>query len=363
MIQPISEYEYLGTSLTKFNSNMQELNIRIDNLYSQIFGMESFVSSFAALSSDLEGFTSNIQTLSSNWKRSSDLVYNLRGYWEAPVLIAYKSTFNCVANYIEIETWLNENFPPENFSPTQVVRCDFLCKNYSTDALASTRIRTYEPTVMESLANLYNTTVNDIFNYLGYKNQLEALLAVFNYLFRKYSKTDLVLDDIEGISAITSFVTYNYNTRNFESAVLDNFSQSDLKYFDSYVRQYNNIKDRYQYYVDRNFNSIPQSAINQFEPRNIEVTTGGSFFFNIQNSRWTYHYYNGSEYCASENCNDCYDALPVNELYGEKECPQRFKYLLTECDFVEPYVSPTVESLALPVEEDSEFTILDHLFS
>jgi len=363
MIQQLSEYEYLGTSLVKFNSNMNELNIRMDNLYSQAFEREPFLTSYKSLSADLHGFTTLLQSLSSNWKRSSDLVYNLRGYWEAPILISYKKTFNCVANYLEIQTWLNENFDPSNFSPTQIIRCDFLCKNYSVDALASTRALFYQPDVMESLANAYNTTVNDIFNFLSYQNQLNALLSVFNYLLRKYNKTDLILDSINEIETVVNLVTYNFNTESFESTELSDFSQTDFQFFHSYVIQYNGIKPRYDYYINRNFNNIPQSALNQFEPKNVNVNSGGSFFYKIVDNRWTYHYYTGSEYCASANCNDCYDALPLNELYGEKDCPQRFKYLLTECEFVPPYVDPYVEPMMLGVPVGDDYNILDHLFS
>lgn len=363
MIQQISEYEYLGTSLVKFNSNMNELNVRMDNLYSQMFEMEPFISSFISLSADLLGFTNLIASLSGNWKMSADLVYNLRGYWEAPILISYSKTFNCIANYLEIQTWLNENFPSSNFSPTQIIRCDFLCKNYSSDALASTRVLTYQPETMESLANAYNTTVDDVFNYLGYKNQLEALLSVFNFLLRKYNKTDLILESIDEIENITNLVIYNFNSNLFESSELNEFSQTDLIYFHSYVSQYNNIKPKYDFYVSRNLNDIPQAAINQFEPRNVYVNSGGSFFYRIVNGKWVYHFYTGSEYCASANCNDCFDSLPVNELYGEKDCPQRFKYLLTECEFTPPYTPPYVEPMMLSLPVEDGYNIIDHLFS
>ena len=360
MIRQISEFEYLGNSLEKFNSNMNELNVRMDILYSNSNKWNSLADAFNSTFNDLNSFATFVNENSGYWKRSSDLVYNLRGYWEEPIQIVYKNVFSCVANMLEIETWLNDNFPSENFSPTQIIRCDYLCNNYSADGLDGSRVREYKPEVMEKLAANYSVTVQEIFDFLSYKNQLESLIVVFNALFRKYGKDSLNITGIDAITSVINLVTYNSNYDVFESTELKDFSQTDLKLFHSYVYQYSVVMEKYNLYTRRNFQNIPNSVLVQFEPKNINVSTGGRFFYKIRNGRWSYHDYTSIEFCSDKLCNDCYDSLPINELYGEKDCPQRFKYLLTECEFFNPYTDPNVEALSFNV---SETTILDELFS
>lgn len=364
MIQQISQYEYLGNSLYKFNSNMNELNVRMDRLYSDSNKWNSMASTFFNLFGTLNSLSNFVESNSANWKRASDLVYNLRGYWEEPIQIVYKNTFNCVANMPEIETWLNDNFPSSNFSPTQILRCDYLCKNYSAEGLEGDRIKEYNPQLQELLASNYSVSVNEVYDFLSYKNILESLIVVFNSLFRKYGKNSLNITGIDAMTAVSNYVYYNANNDLFETSELANFSQTDLKVFHSYVYQYETVIQKYNLYVQRNFLNIPNSVLVQFEPRNVSNYTGGRFFFKIRNGRWSYHDYTSIEYCAAANCSDCYDTLPINELYiGEKDCPQRFKYLLTECEFAPPYVNPYVEPMMLNLPVSEDYNILDHLFS
>lgn len=364
MIQQISQYEYLGNSLYKFNSNMNELNVRMDRLYSDSNKWNSMASTFFNLFGTLNSLSNFVESNSANWKRASDLVYNLRGYWEEPIQIVYKNTFNCVANMPEIETWLNDNFPSSNFSPTQILRCDYLCKNYSAEGLEGDRIKEYNPQLQELLASNYSVSVNEVYDFLSYKNILESLIVVFNSLFRKYGKNSLNITGIDAMTAVVNYVYYNANNDLFETSELANFSQTDLKIFHSYVYQYETVIQKYNLYVQRNFLNIPNSVLVQFEPRNVSNYTGGRFFFKIRNGRWSYHDYTSIEYCASSNCSDCYDILPINELYpSEKDCPQRFKYLLTECEFTPPYVNPYVEPMMLNMPVGEDYNILDHLFS
>lgn len=370
MIQQISQFEYLGNSLEKFNSNMNELNVRMDRLYSDTNKWNSLGDTFNSVFGDLNNFCTFVNENSGYWKQSSDLVYNVKGYWEEPIQIVYKNTFSCVANMLEIETWLNDNFPSGNFSPTQIIRCDYLCNNYAADGLDGTVLKKYDAIVMEKLAANYSVTVREVFDFLSYKNQLESLIVAFNSIFRKYGKTSLIVTGIDAITSIVNLVTYNVGYDIFESSELKDFSVTDLKLFHSYAYQYNIIIEKYNLYTRRNFQDIPNNVLVQFEPKNVDIYTGGRFFFKIRNGRWSYHDYTSIEFCSDRLCNDCYDALPINDLYKEKDCPQRFKYLLTECEFfdpvtdpaipyINPYVEPTI--LSLPVEEG--YNIIDHLFS
>jgi hypothetical protein len=369
MIQQISEFEYLGNSLQKFNSNMNELNVRTDILYSDSNKWNSLINEFLQIYNDLFSLTTNVQSNSSLWGSASDIVYNISGYWEEPIQIVYKNTFNGVANLIEIETWLNDNFPSSNFSPTQILRCDYLCKNYSPEGLDGIRITQYKPEILQELASDYFVSVNEIFDFLSYKNQLESLMVVFNALFRKYGKNDLIITGIEQMSTLSDLVVFNRNIDSFQSSTLENFNSTDLQIFHSYVSQYNIIIQKYNLYVQRNFEDIPTNVLVQFQPKNVSVHTGGYFFFKIRNGRWSYHEYKNIEFCAINTCSDCYNVLDINKLYGEKDCPQRFKYLLTECEFVPPYVipyiTPYIEMLSFAPQSDNsdDYSILDQLFS
>lgn len=332
MIKPLSEFQYLGNSLETFNSNMNELNVRMDRLYLDKEKWNSMAESFSTIESQMNTMLSTLSTSGDNWSAASDLVYNVKGYWEEPILVAYKSTFNMVANFLEIETWLNDNFPSDSFSSTQILRCDFLCKNYSADSFQGARIESYVPEVLEELASVYSTTVGDILMFLGLRNQLNTLVTILNFYLRKYNKNNILLNGIEDIENLLNLITYNKNSDSLESGELSEFNKTDLTYFHSYLYQYSMINEKYGLFVRRNFLAIPEYILTQFLPKNIHISTGGTFFFKIRNSRWTYHPYTNIEFCSKNTCSDCYASLDINDLYKYKApCLYTVKYILTEC--------------------------------
>jgi len=364
MITPLTEFQYLGNSLETFNSNMQELNVRTDVLHSQKDKWNSLFKIFALIQAEMNGLTATLESNSSNWSSSSDLVYNVKGYWEEPIMIAYKSTFNMVANFLEIETWLNDNFPSSLFSNTQILRCDFLCKNYSSESFQGSRIDSFKPEVLENLAATYSTTVNNIFMFLGLRNQMNTLLTTFNFYLRKYNKNNILLNEISEIESLVNLVWYNKNTDSLESSELNNFNSTDLTYFHSYLYQYRIVNEKYKSFVRLNFLSIPEFILTQFAPKNIHINTGGTFFFKIRDGRWTYHPYTNIEFCSTNTCSDCYANLDINELYKNRlPCLFPVKYILTECIIPdpEPYVTP-LGNLAQVVDLQ-EYDILSQLFS
>lgn len=332
MITPLTEFQYLGNSLETFNANMQELNVRTDVLHSQKERWNSLYESFSLIQAEMNSLTSTLSSNSSNWSSSSDLVYNVKGYWEEPIMIAYKSTFNMVANFLEIETWLNDNFPSNSFSSTQILRCDFLCKNYSSESFQGSRIESFKPEVLENLAATYSTTVNDVFMFLGLKNQMNTILTALNFYLRKYNKNNMLLNEISEIESLTNFVWYNKNTDALESTELNDFNATDLTYFHSYIYQYRIVNEKYKEFVNKNFLSIPEFVLTQFAPKNIHINTGGTFFFKIRDGRWTYHPYTNIEFCPIDKCSDCYSALDINNLYRYRSpCLYQIKYVLSEC--------------------------------
>lgn len=366
MIIPLTEFQYLGNSLETFNSNMQELNVRTDVVHSQKDRWNSLFQSFSLIQAEMNSLISTVSANGAKWSSSSDLVHNIKGYWEEPIMIAYKSTFNMIANFLEIETWLNDNFPSSSFSSTQILRCDFLCKNYSSDSFQGARIENFKPEVLEELASVYSTTVGDIFTFLGLRNQMNTLVTTLNFYLRKYNKNNSLLTQISDIENLTSLIQYNRNTDSLESEELKNFNYTDLTYFHSYLYQYSVINKQYDSYIRLNFLSIPEYILTQFSPKNIHINTGGNFFFKIRDGRWTYHPYTNIEFCSNNSCSDCYANLDINELYKYREpCLFPVKYILTECIITEPYVTPYVAPLGniAQVVDLQDYDTLSQLFS
>lgn len=337
MIEEISDYEYLGNGFLKINSNMHQFNVRIDNLYSNIEkfttlpGLNIFSNRFNEISTILQSF-------SANWKTASNLVYNLQGYWEEPIQIAFHRTFNYAANFLEVETWLNENFPTSDFSKTQIIRCDYLCKNYSDEMLEGFQLTNYDPIKAEAQATIYGTTSKKVYRFLGIKNQLNAIIFLINALLKKYNNTGFLIDKIKDLTVYSSFVSFNKSLNLFSSEELVNFNNTDLVYFDSYVTQYNNLYKIYaSQYIDLEI--IPQDALVFFDFRDVTITSGGAFFFKNINNYWTYYPYTNIEFCPKNVCNDCYDDVEVNYVYRDRGyCVSGPKYILTECGEI-PYAS------------------------
>lgn len=336
MIKYISRFEYLGNGLNKFNSNMKEFNIRIDNLYNSLDKWKKF-KEFSDFSEKFQNLRTTMQTYSANWKNSSDLVYNLQGYWEEPIQIAFDRTFNYVANFVEVETWLNENFTASVFSPSQILRCDYLCKNYSGEMLEGYRLSNYNSKKTEEIAALYKTTSKKIYRFLGLKNQLNAIISLINLLLRKYNNTTYVVDTIRDLTTYSTLVTFNKSQNIFSSVELDNFSNTDLAYFDSYVTQYNSLYKIYTLkYIE--LEVIPVESLIYFDLRDVAITSGGALFFKNINNSWKYHPYTNIEFCPRNTCSDCYDNLDLNSIYENREyCDSSPKYILTECGESLPY--------------------------
>lgn len=350
MIEQISEYEYLGNSLYKFNSNMNELNVRYDLLYSDKERWNSLSNTLMSLSSKLVNFSNSMESNSSIWKQTASLVFNVKGYWEEPIMVVYNETFDYAANYLEIENWLNDNFNPVEFSPNQILRCDFLCKNYSSEMLEGYRLNDFDPYSVEALSKTYHTTSKKVYTYLGLVNQLNAVITLINFFLTKNNKKTLIVDKIKDLSAYAQYTTYNKTENLFKSSILNTFSDIDLKFFNSYVYQYNMIYTTYKKY--EKISETPTDVLKKFELKDISITNGGNFFYKIINGKWTYYPYTHIEFCSNDICGDCYDKININELYSDKRyCFIGSRYTLTLCDNVAPY-GEMMMSMSTPVLVD-----------
>lgn len=362
MISQIKEYDYLGNGLEKFNSNWKELNIRLDSLYSQTPVWNSFYTLFSNLSSQLQQSKTLVESSSADWKSVSNVVFNMQGYWEEPVMIAYKKIFNCVANWLEIQTWLNENFPASSFPENQNIICEYMCTNYVVESIQGTFTPQYKADFLNSLAASYGVSVKNVFNFLGLENQMNSLKNSLNFLLNKYNLTDLIVENFSDVQTFgfSNFIKFDKNINEFVSEDLIGFNQTDLIFFHSYLKQYDIVYPNYTKYGNGIIDVIPRNILNQFVPLNLEVNNAGQFYFENVDGQWTYREYTGLNFCALNVCGDCYDYIDPNSLYKEKDC-FRFKYLLTECEFYDPYADYNVEALSLGSVE--EITILDQLIA
>lgn len=338
MIQEIFSYDYLGNGLEKINSNWQELNIRLDNLYSTSKKLNDFSNFFSTISSQLNYSKNVVENLSANWKSSSNVVFNMRGYWQEPVMIAYKKVFNCISNWLEMQTWLNENFPASNFPTEQAIICEYACTNYVVETVTGTFTEKYNENFLNSLASSYSTTTKNVFYFLGFENQMNVLKNAFNFLLNKYNKKDLILESFSDVNTFGfhNFIKFDKNSNQFVSDELSDFTQTDLIFFHSYLKQFDIIYPSYQRYSSGIEGVVPRDVLNRFVPINLEINNAGQFYYENVNGEWTYREYSGLNFCALNVCGDCYDYIDPNSLYREKDC-FRFKYLLTECEFYNPY--------------------------
>lgn len=315
---------------------MNEFNIRLDNLYNNLENWKRF-GDFLSFYEKFQSLGTTLQSYSANWKATSDLVYNIQGYWEEPIEIAFNRTFNYAGNFVEVETWINENFPASNFSPSQILRCDFLCKNYSGEMLEGYRLSNFNSQKTEEISAVYKTTSKKIYRFLGLRNQLNAIISLINFLLRKYNNSGYVVDTIKDLTTYSTLVVFNKSLNTFSSTELTNFSNTDLAYFDSYVSQYNKL---YSIYLSRyaDLEVIPIESLVYFDLRDVAVTSGDAFFFKNINNTWKYHPYTNIEFCPRTTCSDCYEPLDVNTIYKNREyCSSSPKYILTECGEVLPY--------------------------
>lgn len=337
MIKNIPEYDYIGNSLETINSNWQELNIRLDKLYSDVPKWNDFVTTFENISSKIQSTKNTVENTSADWKYSSDIVFNMQGYWEEPVMICYEKVFNCIANYLEIQTWLNEKFPANTFPVNQNIICEYACTNYAVESIEGTFTPQYDEKLLNSLALNYSTTTKNVFMFLGFENQMNSIVNNLNFFLKKYNRKDILIEKYSDIIVYNflNFVKYDKNSDSFISDELKNFNQTDLIFFHSYMKQYEIIYSNYSKYAFGIEGVIPRNILNQFVPLNLNINNAGQFLFKNINNQWVYREYTGLNFCSLNVCGDCYDYINPNTLYKDKEC-FRYKYILTECDYYDP---------------------------
>lgn len=358
MIKAFSEHQYLGNSLQIINSNMHELNIRWDILYSDKEKWNELYNTMQTMSAQLVQFSTGMASNSADWKESSDLVYNVKGYWEEPVMIVYKETVNCAANYLEIENWLNDNFPVEGFSPTQILRCDFMARNYSYESVDNVRLKDFDHSVIESLAAKHRTTTLNVFNYLGLTNQLKSIITLIDFFFRKHGLKNYLINTVRDISSYHSLITYNRITDQFESSAFNKLNQSDLRNVHAYLYQYELVYKLWFKY--KGLSDIPAEDLLKFNLMDVHVSNAGNFFYKNIGGRWQYYPYTHIEFCTKDVCTDCYSPVDLNSLYQSREyC---FSPATPYGEIRETPDTPTISALAIAGMEDG-YDIISHLMS
>ena len=99
----ISVYDAIGNSLDDINQRFQKFDIRLSLYDQQQIGLDAFFTSVQQNSAAFNNFYTQVSENSAFYKGASDLVYNLRDYWQNPVTLVYPKTFAVLAGYKDIE--------------------------------------------------------------------------------------------------------------------------------------------------------------------------------------------------------------------------------------------------------------------
>lgn len=331
-ITQLDLYDAIGNSLeSSINKNFNLLNIRmcrIDEIRTKLI---PFFNILANKNSDVHNFITAVNSNSSNWNDVSTIVYNANGYWLEPITIMYQKTFSVVANFQEIETWLNTTFP-NHFVNNQILKISFTVKNFDPTILNNTQLSNITQDSLNHIAATYNQNTLDIQSYLSYLNHVNGMISTINNIFKKNNRNDILIkagDTVTTLSYISSFIIHRHA---ISSSLLTSFSNGDLKILYSVLTQLNSINDIYQSYIKKGINVLPTNILNQFNRQGVFTTFVHSFcFLKNTDNKWAYIPDCNINFCANNICNDCYDTIDVNTLYTDRRCKLPLQFQLVSC--------------------------------
>lgn len=325
-IQTIDEYDPLGNSLEVINNNFSIIDTRLCEYDKNRPIFDALFSSIRSLSGELSNFSTTIQENSSLLSDSANLVYNLKDYWLNPVTLMYPKTFSVLANYQEIENWLNETFP--NYAPSQMFKVQFVVKSFDHLSLDGTALETFSTDTLDALSSPYNIKTVDIKRYIILDNHVKSVISSINNIFKRLD-IKIPVNSYTDLDYIAS--TFTVHRQVLSSSKID-LSQDNLLVIWSFLAQYQLLRDEYLSLYTLGISTIPSNILLKFNVKNIVETFIGDFCFVFSDDAWRYVPSCSRDICANQYCDDCYDVLDVNGLYTGTDCPLKAKYVLIECD-------------------------------
>lgn len=324
----IDSYNLLGNSRSELNQNFSDLDIRTciyDNAkptYEQLF------TNISDLSARLSNFTSAVQSVSSDYINTSNLVYNLKDYWLTPVTLVYPLSFSVVANYQDIENWLNQNFL--DIPTNQIYKIQFVVKSYSDSLLANTLLEKVSTETLDALSSTYGISTKNIQRFIVLDNIVKTIISsVKTILTRLFIKTQV--DTASDLDVLISSCSIHKNV--ILSSVLTTIDYTNLLSIWSLLQQYSLVKDEYTALSELGINTIPGNVLARFNTKNIYEAVIGSFCYKYD-TKWSYIPDCSRNICLNTECSSCYDSIDVNNLYTTDDCKIGSKYVLLECDSV-----------------------------
>ena len=326
-VNQINEYTPIGNSLTEINENFSILDTRTCLFEQQRPVFAELFTSIQSLSSRLDSFTTTTSSLSSELKGMSDLVYNMKDYWLNPITLVYPKSFSVVANYQEIQKWLDDNF--SDLAPNQLVKVQFLIKSFDDQLLAGTQLEKIDIQTLNALSATYGIPTKDIQRYIVLDNHIKAMISIIsNILNRLFIK--LKVEKYSDLDVLIASCAIHRHI--LTSSLLSDISYTNLLIIWSYLQQYSMIKDEYLALKTLGMDSIPSNVTSKFNTKNVIETFFGTFCFLFNDSGWDYIPDCSRNICIVDSCSDCYDVIDVNNLYSGQQCKLGSKYVLLECD-------------------------------
>jgi len=326
-IKEQDRYSAIGNLQKTVNSNMQEFNVRTCDVDKNIDAWRSNFQDLSSLIPKLESFASSFQETSAFLKSASDIVYNFENYWLPNIGILYVKPFSVIANYQDIEKWLDSNFI-DVFHKNQILSVNFAVHSYDPTILNGTPIQNITTETLDSLAISYQLTATEIKDFVVKDNLVNSIISIINSIFNRI-KIGMTVKNNNDLFDIYSKITSFRGILNTTQFIID---QENLKVIYSLLNQYALIHPVYTDYANRGAKQIPELIISKFDLKNIYTHYFHSFCFK-QNSdkKWKYLPDCYKENCKNQPCDDCYDALDVNDYYENSDCVLGTKFVLREC--------------------------------
>ncbi len=339
MITNIDIYSPIGNGLENINSNFQFLNTRLCNVSQDTARYDRLFTEIGLLTGGISDLHTRLGTNSSLWVDTATIVHNVSGYWLEPITLMYENTFNTLANYEEVENWLTDTFGSTTFNSKQILKVNYVVKNFDPDALDGYPLENVSVEVLDALAASYNKQTYDIQKFITYRNHVGAIISLINNILQIINRLDLTVNEVEDLDEI--FGSFSIFRRRLSSSILTGVSDYYLKVIYSTLTQWNTIKDQYNILVDSGIPSIPSSVLLRFNTQNIYGTFIGSFcfLFNASTNKWEYIPDCSINFCVDDYCTDCYGYVDPNTLYDDNNCKLNARYVLSACFTNEIFVA------------------------
>jgi hypothetical protein len=183
-IKEQDRYSAIGNLQKTVNSNMQEFNVRTCDVDKNIDAWRSNFQDLSSLIPKLESFASSFQETSAFLKSASDIVYNFENYWLPNIGILYVKPFSVIANYQDIEKWLDSNFI-DVFHKNQILSVNFAVHSYDPTILNGTPIQNITTETLDSLAISYQLTATEIKDFVVKDNLVNSIISIINSIFNR----------------------------------------------------------------------------------------------------------------------------------------------------------------------------------